>query len=142
MQSWQANPSRGGIVDRAGVTKATAIAVAATGPHGDTSRGTYTVPAAKRAAIPFISLTIRRVTAAAPLAEVYLRILLTPSGGAAAEVVRFNNPSNAVEGDTSVVVPFEMVLQPGDLIDIHSFDGSTGGTVAYEAGFALTEFDL
>ena len=109
-----------------------------TGPHANTIRDTYTVPAARSAFFLHSMADIIRATAATTAGEV--------GGGAEnsssspwltkARITTLNaNDSNIAASSIGVL------MQAGNVLHLRTVDVSTGGTVTYQLQNTLTEFD-
>lgn len=111
-----------------------------TGPHGVTTRDSYTVPAGRRAVITSMYLHFQRITVAAPIGVYQSAIVLTQSGNSYT-LCRIMSVGNVVNDNLSIVNPGQVFLNAGDFVGIETSDASTGGTVGYRAQMAVTEFD-
>lgn len=133
--------SRPAWYDRNPVTKRNYYAAVGLAPHADTQRWVYTVPAAKKFVVQTVDVHCTRVTAAAPVGRVWNYINLTPNGGAAGGVLtRFmwgNNVGDHLEG----VIGGQPTLLAGDVLEGHTRDEGTGGTVDYANETTGVEFD-
>lgn len=109
-------------------------------PHILTGRGTYTVPAGKRAIITSVMLGATRATAAAPLGEVDINFKINP-GGLTQYVLKLKHINNTVNADLARYMGCQLFMEAGDVAEITTIDTSTGGTMDYYAGFTYTEFD-
>lgn len=127
--------------DRNPVHIARNYAASGVAPHGSTQRWTYTVPAGKKAFIEHTVLHAFRNTAAAPVGEVNLAIVVTPAAAAAVEytIRRFFN--NTVGAEIQSEASQGGILLAGDAIEARTSDASTGGSMAYNINAKMTEFD-
>jgi len=113
-----------------------------TGPHADTSRRTYTVPAGKKAMVEILQATVLRTAAATTLGYMEAWWNLTPSGGTARCIIRASIKTNTVGDRHDMAVGGSVMLFAGDEIDGHTMDLSTGGTGYYFISYKITEFDV
>jgi len=111
-----------------------------TAPHGDTTRGTYTVPENKRAVITCVWLQVRRATVAAPVGVVRLTLDANINSVYSyfGSVYLTTNLANDLQ---QLSIPCQIWLGEGDDILIKSSDSSTGGTVSYVSSVEYMEFD-
>ncbi len=126
--------------DRNTLIRALAYQNSALAPHGITVRATYTVPAAKKAVITQIDFTWGRQTAAAPVGDVFLQATVTVNG-VTAEIAGLYVRDNTLFNWKNQNVPAQIWLNAGDIINLSTFDGSTGGTGYYVLGLVYVEFD-
>jgi len=133
--------SRPDYFDRNPLAKDLGYSAAGIGPHGSTTRATYTVPAGKKAYLEVIAAHIRRQTAAAPVGLVRALFIYTPFGGSSwyptLITLATNGVSDAAHGELSGLG----LLAAGDLIRLLTEDLSTGGTVEYQGIIKAVEFD-
>lgn len=106
-------------------------------PHVATTRATYTVPANRKAFITQSSLDMIRITAAAPAAKQYITFFIVGESGDF-EVTMLDNTVGASRNKTG---GSGAVLFAGDVVQIKTFDGSTGGTADYDGQIEIIEFD-
>jgi hypothetical protein len=110
-----------------------AVAVA---PHGTTTRATYTTPTGRQAMIATGGGTVTRQTAGGAIGLVRARIV--PGINHLWSVTMWNNAVSALtHGD----VPAGGIALAGGTISLTTDDTTTGGTVAYNLGFQIVEFD-
>jgi hypothetical protein len=116
---------------------------AAVGPHGATSRFTYTVPAGKKAIVEILSVRLQRETVASPAATASIYITYTPSGGSAsvAVICVLYSTKNAIGDLDKDDLGTTFTMNAGDAIECRSSDGSTGGTISYMAFAKVTEYE-
>lgn len=109
-------------------------------PHAQTQRASYTVPAAKKAFLHSITLSVTRVTVAAPVGK--WGAFTTLENGAVIYYIGENyKNSNAVYDSGCLVIAPNILLTAGDILKLYTIDTSTGGTVDYHISAAITEFD-
>jgi len=111
------------------------------GPHAETTRWTYTVPAGKKATVELTYLYVRRASAPTTASQISVDVKFTPSGGSAATVVRAETFTAVTTDVISITNPIAMFLGVGDVLAVTSSDASTGGTVNYILTAKITEFD-
>jgi len=110
-------------------------------PHSYISRGSYTVPAGKKAVLELAFIQTYRLAAATTVAAVIADIAFTPSGGSAQLLQQLWHMDNTLYVVRDKTVPMSICMQVGDRIDIDTGDGSTGGTNSYIMLLKLTEFN-
>lgn len=112
------------------------------GPHLDTNRWTYTVPAGKRAYIESAHARLVRETYPTIPSTVYASISVQPAGGIGVDLVEIDGIA-MFPGDGGVADSGGQIglLDEGDTIFATTADASTGGTVQFEVCCKLTEFD-
>lgn len=106
-------------------------------PHGPTTRATRTIPAGKKGFMMSAQAWITRLTAAAPVAKAQVWI----EGFAGTEIVAAQLDDNAVAAKHDQAIGQCTFLAEGAVVNIRSTDGSTGGTIEYNASCTLMEFD-
>jgi hypothetical protein len=111
------------------------------GPHGATTRWTYTVPAGRKANIESLAGMIRRQTVAGTPALFQNSAQYTPFGGSVK--IRYNlaNNSNAVDGGQNYNIGVAGTMLAGDALAMTTIDGSTTGTVEYVCSAGIFEYD-
>lgn len=123
-------------------TKVTQLyAAAGVGPHGVTTRWTYTVPAGRLAMIETLNAHVLRDAASGAPAIAGGYVQYTPAAGAATRVINptiINGALGAVL-DAPAIAPF--FAQPGDVFLCQTLDLSAGGTLAYVFTLIATEMD-
>jgi len=127
--------------DRNPITRINGYLAGGVAPHGTTQRWSYTVPAGKKTLVQVAASNISRTTVAAPAAFARAILQLTPSGGAATELISAINEGNAIGNNQVASNMGTMVLLPGDAITGLTADGSTGGSHAYLVSMEGLEFD-
>lgn len=110
------------------------------GPHALTVRATYTVPAGRRAVLTATHLWKVRNTAAAPIGEWRASLRLTVNA-VQCTLRSLSSWDNTLLIPTNQDTPEAVFLNAGDIIDLLTFDGSTGGTCSYVVGASYVEFD-
>jgi len=110
-------------------------------PHASTERGSYDVPAGRRAFLEYGILSVRRVTVAGSASAVYDFLGYTENGGSERLLDYTWLYGNSIGDREMNKTHYGMLLNAGDNVRINTFDGSTGGTVAHNILVKLTEFD-
>ncbi|SRR6266849_1198520 len=108
-----------------------------TAPHGGTTRGTYTVPTARKAQIMFVSKDMSRSAVAAPVGAALFRTVLGFASGTGALQLEGNVVGSAAHGESGM----GSVLLAGKTTSMQTADGSTGGTIDYDGLTDILEFD-
>lgn len=112
-------------------------------PHASTQRAIYTVPTDNKAYAELSQVDVNRSSAAGTPETLVLSSQITPSGGAAValQTARLWDNNNTIGDRDKNISGTMLLLLDGDAYHIDSGDGSTTGTVDYEARAKLTEFD-
>jgi len=110
-------------------------------PHAVTTRLTYTCPAGKKAMVEVIMVRVRRASAATTLGTCGTYTMVTPSGGGTKEIVDAFINDNTVNARDQSAIGASLVMIAGDVLDLKTYDNSTGGTCDYFVCYKLTEFD-
>jgi len=105
-------------------------------PHGTTARWTYTVPVNKKALVSSLFIKVKRRAAAGPAS--YPAITINLDGNLYLGVGIFENTVSAKE---EASMYGQLYMTAGQVIEMNTSDGSTGGTVDYEGYSVITEFD-
>jgi len=111
------------------------------GPHGETQRWTYSVPAGKKAWLGPLFIEVMRATAATTVGAVVGDIRYTPQGGTTGRLLIARLFTNSVNDNDRKELPAFMLLQTGDTLTAYTADGSTGGTMNYTVQAMITEFN-
>lgn len=127
--------------DRNPVSKLFTYGAAALAPHASVQRFTYTVGASKKAMLECANLEMIRLTASGTPAIAQVRLIITPSGGAGAEVLDATIYDGVAFSSRLVITGQFGVLYAGDQIEAYTNDASTGGTFYMRAAIKVTEFD-
>lgn len=108
-------------------------------PHADTTRWTYTVPAARRAAIDLLEFFWRRNAVAAPtgLIQDYIQ-----EGGGLVYLVLFRTTLNAVDNIQSEGRTGAYIMVAGAVLSFHTSDLGTGGSCDHMGNAHGIEFDV
>lgn len=109
-------------------------------PHANTERAFYTDPAGWLTHVSSIGVYIRRLTAAAPVGLYQIQIVLLRNA-VSYNLLTVATKDNTVDFILQNVYPADFWLAPTDKISIYSFDGSTGGTVAYTVSVPCYAFN-
>ena len=106
-----------------------------TGPHGTTSRLSYTVPVGKIVRMNHIGIYIFRETPATTPAATTGVIQIIPNGGSLSLLI-YNKTlvANAGEKIMGESIPF-LIMMGGDFLEFTTTDDSTGGTILYEFAY-------
>ena len=111
------------------------------GPHADTNRLDYTVPANRVARVTLSPINLMRTNAPSVNNLVNVRYWFTPSGES--EVLLASH----IVFDASTYVRWvihvsgNMLIEAGDRLRFSSYDLSTGGAVSYNFGCSIIEYD-
>lgn len=112
----------------------------AIGPHAETSRGQYAVPAKRRAFITATFIHIQRQSAATTARDARAYISLAINS-LLAWVDRGDVITNGVYDGVVKALSGTVILSAGDTVDIYTGDDSTGGMVNYLVSVHYVEFD-
>lgn len=112
-----------------------------TGPHVQTTRGTYTVPTARKAQVTSISGCEVRVTAATTAARSETDHNMENVATALAPLARLAVWTNAVGDKDHYNQGGANYLLAGEIVIYEDVDSSTGGTIEYLSGMWINEFD-
>lgn len=109
-------------------------------PHASQNRGTYTVPANRRAIVSSVYAQLIRITVAAPLGQAAAQVKATLNGSlfTVTEALVF---TNTIGDKASQFTGSQIFMQANDHLDLYTYDLSTGGTFNYAFGCAILEFD-
>jgi hypothetical protein len=132
---------RSNPTDRNAITRVLAFYGNVIAPHAVTTRWTYTVPAAKKFMFNGGDAICTRNTAAAPSGSTHAIWEVTPSGGAATNMLDANINGNTQQQNCVLDGPAGGFLQPNDVILGRTSDGSTGGSCDYAVNLCGMEFD-
>jgi len=110
-------------------------------PHSDTERWTYTTPSGKKAWVEACNCALMRTSVATTLARSEARIQISLDGIVALRVVWAVLYDNTVGAREIQHGGYGMLLDAGDNIAAHSYDGSTAGTLSIVITGKITEFD-
>lgn len=136
------NPTaaRGAYHDRSAVNVTRSYNALNVAPHGLTVRASYTVPAYHIAMIDLVSLATMRNTVATTPAVYQAFLRYTPSAGSPIDMLQCATAQNSTNVFTTLNLSGAGVLLPGDVIELLTTDGSTGGTVHYNAILKILQF--
>ena len=96
-------------------------------PHGETTRWTYTVPAARIAQVMSINVQIVRDAAATTVGLCYAYIRVAAASNIAFPYMK----NNTLDAGRSATTGVSAMLTAGQTLVAVDADGSTGGTIAY-----------
>lgn len=102
----------------------------AIGPHANTERWSFVVPANQLGVIQGGVLMMTRITVAAP-AGMFTSYIDIIQGGTSCYLAYFNEINNGVGASYYVLIPSQIYLLAGDSVSMHTADLSTGGTISY-----------
>ena len=106
------------------------------GPHGFTTRFTYTVPASTKLLIEVSAIEVTRLTVATVVARHYGRIF---AGGLYINVVSTKN--NTADITSYLALPGAITVYAAETVVGYTSDDSTGGTVYYNLATKGTLFN-
>jgi len=109
-------------------------------PHSGTLRASYTVPTGKKAFLEALLVYIRRVTAATTAGLISDSVFYTPSGGSGTYLLASELVDNTVNASKIVSHGLSSAVVSGDVLEVWTSDGSTGGTVGHVLTVKITEF--
>lgn len=110
-------------------------------PAGNTQRYSTTVAAGKLAYLDMLTCVQDRVSVATANPDDYARIYITPNGGAQTMLLENHQGINTIGYGTSNVVANVGTLYAGDLLELYTNSGTTGGTVRISSSIKITTFD-
>jgi hypothetical protein len=128
--------ARAAYYDRNSTTPSVSVIAQNIAPHAQTTRVTYTVPAARKAIVTAITVQTIRITVAAPVGNVNW---LVNTNGVTISSGEFLD--NTVGGNQRTATGCGQIALAAGVINIQDTDSSTGGTVDYFESLAVTEFD-
>jgi len=108
------------------------------GPHGWTTRWSYTVPSGRLARVYSAFLMVMRSTAPTTQGEVTSRIAKSPL---TLQVLRVSQITSSVGTPVLGVLGESSILMAGDTLDARTVDISTGGTNFLVESANIGEFD-
>jgi hypothetical protein len=128
--------------DRAPTPKTFEYNAGGVGPHSFTQRWSYTVPASRKAFLEYVGAWVNRVTAASSVGNFSVEVRYTPSGGSFSRILFMSVADNTLQ-KPYVYFPTQFgYMGPGDVVTGNTQDASTGGTVDYNVGMKVTEYDI
>jgi hypothetical protein len=110
-------------------------------PAGNTVRYSTTVAAGKLAYLDMLTCVQDRVTVATANPDDYARLYITPSGGTGTMLLENHQGINSVGYGTSNVIANAGTLIAGDLLELYTASGTTGGSVRISSSIKITTFD-
>ena len=114
---------------------------AGVGPHGKTSRASYTVAAGKKALLEALFAQVIRDTAAVASGSTYVTIEVTDGVVTDAPLLGSRINDNTVNAQLTQVVAGPTLLLPADVVNIYTYDTSNGGTMSYWGTAKYTQYD-
>ena len=112
------------------------------GPHAQTTRWTFTVPAGKKAYIEVLSLRISQWTAVTTPGFADCGIELNTSGSPTSLLYQKLLTAIATLPFSLQTIPLQVSMYPADSVACFTSDTSVGGTVAYLPDARFTTFDI
>lgn len=113
----------------------------AIGPHGFTTRKSYTVPPNKVAMVKSISMSLVRTAAGGGSGEAISYVGIIPNGGAQIDIAVCHYASNNLDIPISTNLSCEHLLVEGDEIMYETADLSGAGIVQYHCAVSIQEID-
>lgn len=112
-------------------------------PHANTSRAAFTVPTNRKALVASWFSELMVVTAPSVGGSKISQVVITPDGGSTQNLAftRLYDIHVVVGTPRAQANSGQIALLQGDVLEIFTSDGGTGGTVAYNTGVAFNEFD-
>jgi hypothetical protein len=112
-----------------------------TGPHTETVRASYIVPAGRKAYVEVIYARLLRQTVAGTPGLYSWTVYYNPKGVGPQAIGDILTADNGTSTEYKVQISQLGLMLAGDALDIRSQDLSTGGTVGYLGQLKLAEFD-
>jgi len=143
MRVGQLQPSRPVYYDRNPISQTINYDASAVAPHADTVRGTYTVPSGKKAYLETVWLHTLVATVAAPAGLKRTRILLVIATGGTSTLddAVLAAVENTAGNKEHVSYQGSLLMMVSDVLELHTEDGGTGGTVDHRMAAKFVEFD-
>ena len=110
-------------------------------PHANTQHISYEVPVGREAEVIILPSTVHRRTVASVLGWVSLSCALNVSGGGNQSVHQPELYTNNVGDIVSKPNVGGIIMHAGDKLQFSSVDLSTDGTIRYEMGYYIREYD-
>lgn len=127
--------------DRNGLTTTQSYGPTTVGPHGGTSRFSFTVAAGKKVSVLFTQVYIQRSVVATVDGLNRPTITVTPSGGPTTSVITLPRVTNVADNDQSLFVGTSFSLNAADFVEASSFDVATGGSITLFMAMNLLTYD-
>lgn len=108
------------------------------GPHGATTRQTYTVGTNAHGILSSADCNAIRTTVATTVGKA--QIVVSNANLSILHLAQFI--ANAVGNQSALALAGQTDIQPGDTINLITADSSTGGAVDYTGAFVLESFSL
>jgi len=139
---WNQQPSdRGNYYDRNPSIKTVDYEASGVAPAAETVRGTYTVPSGRKAYVESTYVRIYRESVASAPRPSELMIFYIPSGGTKIKLGDAVQNANGLYDPMIFAGAQLALLLPGDAVEVHTWDQSTGGTYNFNGAIKLCEFD-
>lgn len=108
-------------------------------PHALVARQTHTMVSLDSVYVAFMSISLRRATAAAPVGVVTVQLTFNPN---IADVIMhtFRFTGNTANEVTNQIVPINQFIRTPVNLKIWTADTSTGGTVDYDIFVGLYDY--
>lgn len=135
---WGGRPA---FYDRNPITKSLNNTLSGTPPLNPPNVNIYTVPPARVAFVTWAMFYWWRQVAATILATATMEIDVQPAGGGVFVLANIFANDNTVNLQHIFSAPWNILLEPGDIITLSRADGSSGGTVEFDFRVHLIEFD-
>lgn len=110
------------------------------GPHAKTLRNSYTVPAGKSARFVSGSLHHSIVAAGTVLGQIISSIEVNLGGAGLVQIAQLFNQTLRADytGHYDITGPYD--FSAGDIINLYTKDGTTGGNIAYSQSIFIIEY--
>ena len=141
MRIGQINQGRPQPYDRNPVNRATNAFITAA-PHGLTQRWIYTCPSLKKAFINNAFVAMMRRTVAAPASIITVEFDITFLDATGLVLVHLRSEDNTLSKQDRFGLGTVAPMVAGESASSFTADASTGGTVEYQTGAWIQEFDV
>ncbi len=132
--------ARAEFYDRSATTEILRYGETAVAPHGLTLRGSYTVPADRKAILNGFSIFVVRRQAGVALGRTTGYFKFVPSGGGSGTVFSVTMFDAAVGANSHEALAPGFVMYPADELELYTADGSGAGSCDYDLVAMMTEF--
>jgi len=130
------------IADRRPTTVQLSYIQSTVAPHSTTVRSTYTLPANRLGLLTYGNGIIRRTQIPSVTGRTAITVNYTPVGGVSVSIMRLEVILLAVQSNGQKDTIFNMLLLPGDVVDISTVDGNVGGFHDYVAYAGIVLYDV
>ena len=113
------------------------------GPHGATTRGTYTVPTGRSAYLEYFDIAVVRATAASTPGQAGVMLRITDIDDASFNIVSaalLSISQNSINDARYSHGGLTMLLRAGDIFTYQTFSDGSGGTVWNKGTAKICEF--